>query len=156
MPKTDYFRDPAAPQANSLTPVVNVAIRDGQRRLLLIRRSDDGYWALPGGFMDPGERIAAAAVREVKEETGLDIQVTGIVGLYTDPEHVTAYDDGEVHQQCTVCFQAEIVGGETGETAEATTVAYIAEGDLAGLRIHPVMRLRIGHALTENQSPFIG
>ncbi|ABW13637.1 NUDIX hydrolase [Parafrankia sp. EAN1pec] len=156
VPKADYFQDPDAPAANSLTPVVNVAIRDDAGRLLLIRRSDDGYWALPGGFMDCGERIADAAAREVREETGLMVKVTGIVGLYTDPAHVTAFDDGEVHQQCTVCFHATVVGGTPRPTAEAASVDYYAEEQLTALKIHPVMRLRIEHCFTENQPPYIG
>jgi ADP-ribose pyrophosphatase YjhB (NUDIX family) len=58
--------------------------------ILLQRRSDNDLWALPGGTMDLGERIAETVVREVREETGLEVEVTGIVGVYSDPGHVIA------------------------------------------------------------------
>jgi 8-oxo-dGTP pyrophosphatase MutT (NUDIX family) len=54
------------------------AVRDGDR-LLLTRRSDNGQWCLPGGGVDAGERPAEAAIREVREETGLTIRVTGLL-----------------------------------------------------------------------------
>ena len=56
--------------------------------------------------MDLGESVADAAVREVEEETGVRVEVTGLVGIYTDPGHVMAYDDGEVRQEFSVCFHA--------------------------------------------------
>ncbi|KJE20274.1 ADP-ribose pyrophosphatase [Frankia torreyi] len=148
--KIDYFNDPNAPAPNSLTPVVNVAIWDAAGRLLLIRRSDDGYWSLPGGFMDFGERIAEAAVREVKEEVGLAVRVTGIVGIYTDPAHVTAFDNGEVHQQCTVCFEATVEGGAASISAEASAVRFCTLPETAELRIHPVMLTRIRHCFSSD------
>ncbi|XNL79718.1 NUDIX domain-containing protein [Actinomadura madurae] len=62
-----YFDDPAAPQANSLVPSVNVAVTNHASELLLIRRTDNGNWALPGGAIDLGESVTQAAVRETRE-----------------------------------------------------------------------------------------
>lgn len=106
MSRIDYFRDPNAPQANSVVPSVTAVVRDDAGRLLLIHKTDNDLWALPGGGHDIGERIGDTAVREVAEETGIDVEVDSIVGLYTDPEHVLAYDDGEVRQQFSICFRA--------------------------------------------------
>jgi ADP-ribose pyrophosphatase len=106
MSRTDYYHDPSAPPANSLVPSTTAAVRDDAGRLLLIHKIDNDFWALPGGGMEIGESIADAAVREVAEETGLTVELTGMVGIYTDPGHVMAYDDGEVRQEFSVCFHA--------------------------------------------------
>lgn len=90
MGRVDYYHDPDAPKANSLVPSVTVAVRDQHGRLLLIHKVDNDFWALPCGAMDLGESIADAAVREVADETGLTVEVTGLVGIYTDPGHVMA------------------------------------------------------------------
>lgn len=106
--------------------------------------------------MDPGESIAQAAVRETKEETGMDIEVTGIVGLYTNPQHVIAYDDGEVRQQCSVCFTTRLVGGHVSTSSETSEVEFVSLGRLDTLDIHPSMRLRIDHWRENRSAPYIG
>ena len=155
MPKRDYFDSPDAPSANDLTPVVNIAVFNPGGELLLIRRSDNGFWALPGGYMEVGERFADAAVRELAEETGVAAEVTGIVGIYSDPRHVTSYDDGTVHQQCTICLRARPTGGRPQATAEAAVVAFFGRAAAVELDVHPTMRLRIEHAFG-GSAPFIG
>ncbi|MEW2416803.1 NUDIX domain-containing protein [Streptomyces sp. NPDC046866] len=156
MARVDYFNDPNAPEANSIVPSVTVVALDGDGRVLLIHRSDNDLWALPGGGVDTGESVADAAVRETREETGFDVEVTGLVGLYTNPRHVIAYDDGEVRQQFSICFSARIVGGEPRTSGESKAVAFLAPDDLDGMRIHPSMRLRIEHGLTPRSEPYIG
>jgi ADP-ribose pyrophosphatase YjhB (NUDIX family) len=78
--RIDYLDDPEAPAANSLVPSVNVAVTNADGDVLLIRRTDNENWALPGGAMDCGETMADAAVRETREETGLNCEVVGLVG----------------------------------------------------------------------------
>jgi 8-oxo-dGTP pyrophosphatase MutT (NUDIX family) len=63
---------------------VTVFVVDDHDRLLLIRRTDNGLWAIPGGAQDVGEYIAETAVRETREESGIDVEVTGIVGIHTN------------------------------------------------------------------------
>lgn len=70
--------------------------------------------------MELGESIADAAVREVEEETGLTVELIGLVGIYTDPGHVMAYYDGEVRQEFSVCFHARVVGGKPREDGSET------------------------------------
>lgn len=155
MPKTDYLNDPAAPKANALVVAVTVVVRDDAGRVLLIKRSDNSLWALPGGAQDVGESTAQAAIREVKEETGLQVEIDAISGIYYDPNHVIAYDDGEVRQEFSICFRARLVGGTIRTSAESAHVQWTDPTKLVELPIHPSMLLRIRHGL-ENRAPYIG
>ncbi|WP_319542738.1 NUDIX hydrolase [uncultured Pseudodesulfovibrio sp.] len=75
------------------TPTVDVVIlmpsSDGDGVVLVERRNPPLGWALPGGFVDYGESCEAAAVREMKEETGLDVELVGLLGVYSDPARDT-------------------------------------------------------------------
>src|SRR5690606_35464617 len=119
-------------------------------------RTDNDLWALPGGGHDIGESIADTVVREVREETGIEVEVTGLTGIYTNPRHVMAYDDGEVRQQFSICFTARPVGGELRTSSESRQVRWIDPADLDELSMHPSMRLRIAHALEGRAQPYIG
>ncbi|MEU6245994.1 NUDIX domain-containing protein [Glycomyces sp. NPDC047010] len=156
MSRIDHINNPDAPAPNSVVPSTVAFVADSEGRVLLIQRSDNGDWALPGGGHDLGERIADTAIRETKEETGLDIEITGVIGLYTDPGHLIEYSDGEVRQQFSVAFRGEPVGGALRTSSESTQVAWVASKDLADLPINPSMRLRIEHGLANRSEPYIG
>lgn len=158
MARVDYYDDPNAPAINSVVPSVTVAVRDDKDRLLLIHKVDNDLWALPGGGHDPGESIVDTAVREVQEETGIDVEITGLVGTYTDPRHVMAYDDGEVRQQFSLCFYGRPIGGVAREDGtETKAVRWVDPAQLGELNIHPSMRRRIDHALDRGrQVPYLG
>src|SRR5918997_3914894 len=134
--RRDVYRDPAAPAANSLVPGASAIVTDEHGRVLMQRRSDSGNWALPGGTMDIGETLQQCAVREVKEETGLDIEITGLLGIYTDPAHVIAYADGEVRQEFNVTYLGRIVGGAIAVSDESTDVRFIGAGELDESPVH--------------------
>jgi ADP-ribose pyrophosphatase YjhB (NUDIX family) len=156
MARRDYLDDSNAPKANSIVPSVTAIVTNSAGELLLVHKTDNNRWALPGGGMDPGESIAQAAVRETKEETGIDVEVTGVVGLYTNPSHVIAYDDGEVRQQCSVCFTTRLLGGELTISSETSEVGFVPLERLDDLDIHPSMRLRIDHSREHRPVPSIG
>ena len=149
--RTDYYNDPNAPQPNSVVPSASAIVTDEQGRILLIKRRDNTLWALPGGGHDIGETIADTAVREVKEETGLDVEVTGLVGVYTNPQH-----DGEVRQQFSLSFTTKVLGGTLAIDDESTEIAWTHPDDMTGLDMHPSMRLRIDHYLQHRDSPYLG
>ena len=112
MARRDYFYDPEAPKPNSIRPAVAVALFDSGGNILLLRRKDNDKWTMPGGTLDFGESLTHCAIREALEETGLQIRITGLIGTYTDPHILIAYSDGEVRQEFTFVYAAEIESGE--------------------------------------------
>jgi ADP-ribose pyrophosphatase YjhB (NUDIX family) len=106
--------------------------------------------------MEPGESIAETIVREVRDETGVEAKVEKLLGIYSNPRHVSVYDDGEVRQQFSVCFLCRAVGGELRTSKESSEVRFVELAQTGDLPIHPSIRLRIQH-YTENRSePVIG
>lgn len=143
MARVDYYHDPSAPSANSLIVGSSAVVADYEGRILLQKRSDSGNWALPGGAMDIGETFAQSAIREVKEETGFDVRIDRIIGIYSDPGHVFAYDDGEVRQEFSICLACTIVCGMLRVSNESTAVEFFAAADLPDLKMHESIRVRI-------------
>ncbi|MEO3751751.1 NUDIX domain-containing protein [Streptomyces sp. B6B3] len=156
MARTEYYDDPDAPKPNSLVVAASAVVTDDAGNILLQRRRDNDLWALPGGGMEMTDSLPGTAVREVKEETGLDIEITGLVGTYTDPRHVIAYTDGEVRRQFNICFNARITGGELTISDESTELRFIPPADLATLPMHHTQRLRLQHYLEHRNSPHLG
>ena len=154
--RTEYYDDPAAPAPNSLVVATSAVVTDSRGRILLQRRADSGNWALPGGAMEMDESLADSVVREVREETGYDIEVTGLVGTYTDPRHIIAYTDGEVRRQFNICYTARITGGELAISSESTELRFVAPGELDGLQMHPTQRLRLRHYFDRDGQPYLG
>lgn len=156
MGRIDYIDDPASPAINSVVPSVVAIVRDDEGRVLMIHKTDNNRWALPGGGHEPGESISETVVREVKEETGFDVEVETITGIYTNPGHVMAYDDGEVRQQFSIAFRAKLIGGEKRTSEESSEVEWLTPDEISRLNLHPSMRLRLAHALEETSRPHIG
>ncbi|MGJ6121614.1 NUDIX domain-containing protein [Mycolicibacterium sp. Y3] len=156
MSRTDYYNDPNAPHPNSVVPSASAIVTDEHGRILLVKRRDNTLWALPGGGHDIGETIEHTAVREVKEETGLDVEITGLVGVYTNPHHVVAFTNGEVRQQFSLCFTTRLLGGRLAIDHESTDIAWTDPADLDTLDMHPSMRLRIDHYLNAPPTPYLG
>lgn len=143
MGRRDYEDDPSAPAANSLVPAASVVVVDDDGRVLLQRRTDNDKWALPGGKMEIGETLPGCAIRETREETGLDIEIVGLVGTYTNPGHVFAYDDGEVRQEFSICFLARPTGGELAVSDESTDVRWFTPEETDGLPMVASIRKRL-------------
>jgi ADP-ribose pyrophosphatase YjhB (NUDIX family) len=154
MARIDHYRSPDAPAANSIVVAVTAFVRDGAGRLLLIRRTDNDLYAIPGGALELGERLTETVRREVMEETGVAVEVTGLIGVYSDPEHVIEFADVEVRQEFSVCFRAEPVGGDLRTSDESKEVLWVAPAELHGLNIHPSIRLRIRHGLEDRAEPY--
>ena len=154
--RIDFYDDQSAPEANSLVPSVNVVVSNPAGEVLLIRRSDNDNWAVPGGAIDLGESMVQAAVRETREETGIDCEVTGLVGIYTDPRHVMLYtSNGEVRQEFSIVLTARPIGGHPTPSDESTDVRWVPPAEISGYAMDRAMRLRVGHYLEKRASPVI-
>jgi ADP-ribose pyrophosphatase YjhB (NUDIX family) len=155
--RIDYYRDPDAPAANSIVPSANVAVTNDAGELLLIRRSDNDNWAMPGGAVDIGESLAQAAVRETREETGIDCEITGLSGIYTDPGHVILYmSNGEVRQEFSIVLTARATGGQPAPSAETSEVRWVPLDQVGGYQMDPSMTLRVQHYAEPRGRPYLG
>lgn len=153
--RIDYYDDPQAPKANSLVPSVNSIVVNDEGAVLLIRRTDNGNWSLPGGAMDLGESLGDAAIRETLEETGIQTELTGISGIYTDPKHVLEYtSNGEVRQEFSVVFTAKYLSGEPTPSDESSHVVWVTRDRLDELQMHPSMAKRIRHFHSRRKRPY--
>jgi ADP-ribose pyrophosphatase YjhB (NUDIX family) len=155
--RIDFFDDPSAPPANSVVPSVNVVVVNDAGELLLICRTDNDNWALPGGALDLGESLPDTAVRETFEETGISVEVTGLVGIYSDPRHVILYtSNGEARQEFSVVFTARSLGGEPTPSDESREVHWVAPERIDSLQMDRSMRMRVGHYLAGTGTPHLG
>ncbi|MEO8392171.1 MAG: NUDIX domain-containing protein [Chloroflexota bacterium] len=94
---------------------------EGEGRILLQKRADFRNWSLPGGRVEPGESVEAAAVREAFEETGLEVRLVRKVGDYWKPQH----------NDTVTVFQAKIIGGQIVQSsAETLDVRWFEVGQL--------------------------
>ena len=138
-----------------LLPAAAAVIRDEAGRVLLIRRGDGSGWSLPGGFMEPGERLTDAVVREVWEETGLEVEPQRIVGVYSDPAYThIIYPNGDQVHFVSTTFACRAVGGTLrADGDESLEVAYFAPDALPA----PIVsdhEIRIRDALAGREAAF--
>jgi lactoylglutathione lyase len=98
-------------------PGAGVAVRDPDGRILLVHRAADGYWALPGGHLEEGESFSACARRDFKEETGAAVELTGLLGIYSEPSTQMVAVGGEAVQFVGIVFEGR-TGGQLGTGTE--------------------------------------
>jgi ADP-ribose pyrophosphatase YjhB (NUDIX family) len=154
--RIDYYDDPSAPAANSLVPSVNVVVVNDTREILMIRRSDNDNWAVPGGAIDLGESVAQAATRETLEESGITCELTGLVGIYSDPRHKILYtSNGEVRQEFSIVLTARHLTGTPTPSDESKEVRWVPAADLPGYTMDRSMRIRINDYLRGDPHPVV-
>jgi 8-oxo-dGTP pyrophosphatase MutT (NUDIX family) len=154
--KIDYHDDPAAPEPNSLVPAVSVVVTRDDGAILLIRRTDNGNWALPGGAIEMSESVGHAAVRETREETGIDCEITGVAGIYSDPGHVIHYtSNDEVRREFAIVLTARPVAGQPTPSDESSEVRWVLPGGLGGYAMDRSMRKRVDDYVRQPGAPVI-
>lgn len=138
-----------------LVPSAGVAVRDDEGRILLVRRADDHTWALPGGRMDVGESLLDCARRECREETGWDVTVTGLLGVYSDPRPQThRYPDGRFVQFAGVVFEGRLDSKVGEPDEEVSELEWFGPDDLPGDLFAPDTPT-IADALSDAPRPFV-
>jgi ADP-ribose pyrophosphatase YjhB (NUDIX family) len=132
-PKGSTMYVPRDPDADTRVKAgVGVIVVDAAGRILLERRSDNGMWGLPGGAIEAGESVRQATLREVQEETGLKIRITGLLGVYSDPvgRIVTYPDNGDVAQLVDIVLTAKIVSGKLTLSQESLELKFFPPDSL--------------------------
>lgn len=115
-------------------------MRDISGRILLEKRSDCGWWGLPGGRIEPGESVRQAAIREVKEETGLTVEITRLLGVYSEPAgRIVTYPDNVVHL-VDIVLEARILSGELSCSSESEMLEFLDPGQLPTEIVPPAQK----------------
>lgn len=141
---------------DALKAAVAVIILNEENQVLLQKRLDVRLWGIPSGHIEVGETVSEAAIREVKEETNLDIKIKKLIGVYSDPtSQVFEYPNGQVVHFITTCFLAEIIGGELKcNSNESLDIKFFSEDNLPSdlLKMHPRW---LKDALSNKEGAFI-
>lgn len=132
------------------------AVIFGDGGVLLQLRDDNGRWGLPGGAVEPGESVTAALVREVWEETGLDVEPVRLIGVYSDPANhqVIHYPDGNVIHYVSSVFECTVRGGTLTRCAESLDLRFFDPAALPADAL-PIARIRIRDALAHQVAAFV-
>lgn len=139
-------------EPGTITPKVGASIAafDDAGRLLLIQRKDNAKWALPGGIVEYGETLAAAA-REAWEESGMRVRATALLGIFDARRH----GFNTVADWKHVVFLAQIISGAPGPSDETLAAAFFAEDEATTLPFSPGQEITIRHAFAARTTPHI-
>ena len=126
-----------------------------RQKVLLTRRTDNGLWCLPGGHMDPGESVEECCVREVLEETGLQVRIKRLTGVYSNPDQLVVYPDGEQAHFVVLNFEAEVIQGELGLSNETSEAGYFSLNEMNSMPLHDRHADRVEDAIKDRKEAFI-
>jgi ADP-ribose pyrophosphatase YjhB (NUDIX family) len=149
---TSYFAEDPTELRLSVSAVV--WREPGSRELLLMRRSDNGHWGLPGGYVEPGESVTEATRREVIEETGYSVEVGRLIGVYSDPSRqVIAYTPEQRVQAVNLCFEATPISQGEPTTPEETLELGFFPLDALPQPFVPIHDIRLKDAVSAREHP---
>ena len=150
------WESPGHPWPDRIRPGVAAVVLDDSRRVLLVLRSDRGRWALPTGTVERGESLTRALVREVKEETGLDVEVRRLTGVYSAPEQqVFSYPSGRSVHFITCCFHCTPAGGRLTADEDETVEAAFFRTDELPSDVLPMQSRWVADATSGRDGPAI-
>lgn len=142
-------------KAGKLGVGCSAAVLDEEGRMLLVRRVDNGRFAVPGGYMEAGESVSEACVREVKEETGLDVEVQSLIAIYSSPDRLLIYEDGNQWQLVILHFYVEAIGGFLQASDETTEARFFTREEALLLDLGEWDRRRVLDGFHFVGDPFI-
>jgi ADP-ribose pyrophosphatase YjhB (NUDIX family) len=124
-----------------------VIFNETREKVLLTQRADNGHWCLPGGHMESGESASEACEREVFEETGLKVRATRLLGVYSNPDQLVIYKDGNKAFFVVLNFEVQVLEGEVGLSDETTDVGWFTLKDMESMPIHANHKIRVEDAM---------
>lgn len=122
----------------------DVFVTDSKNQVLLIRRSDNGFWALPGGCQNLGETPQECAIRECQEESGYGVQIRELLGVWSSLRYEYIHYPWKDNQFTHLLFHAEIVTGNPSPSDETTEIGWFPEGALPPLSDGHTPRIAFG------------
>ena len=132
---TQVFYGPRLGKEGKLRLGVSAIIFNAEGKFLLTKREDNGQWCLPGGAVESGETVTEACEREVFEETGLNVRVKRLVGVYSHPDQLIVYKDGNKAFIVAIHFEAEVIGGELSLSNETTDFGFFTVEEMQKLEM---------------------
>lgn len=133
----------------------SAAIFDEQRRIFLTQRADNSQWCLPGGRVETGESVSEACEREVGEETSLRVRVTRLIGVYSYPDQLVVYRDGNKAHIVALHFEAEVLSGVPALSNETTDFGYFTREGIETLELFARHKERVLDSLEYHMEALI-
>ena len=146
---TEVLYGPRLGREGKIRLGTSAIIFDNKRKFLLTQRSDNHRWCLPGGAVESGESVAEACEREVLEETGLNVRVKRLIGVYSHADQLVVYKDGNKAQIVAIHFEVEIIGGELGLSDEITDFGYFTVEEMENLPMMGLHKERVLDSLAD-------
>lgn len=135
-----HYKNPDSPKPNQpWLPSVHGAIINENKHILLHRREDHGFWALPGGKIKLGESIVACLKRELLEETGLKVSIERLVGIYSAPDYLLSVKNA-VYQPFLVVFLCQVNKGALKQTTESVNYTWLSPENIKTYRAFPLVK----------------
>lgn len=130
-----------------LSPAADVFVLNFEDKVLLVKRTDNGFWCLPGGKQDLGETPAQCAARECFEESGYKIKIIGLLGVFSSQCYEYKNYPWKDNEFCHVCYRGELVGGEPTTSEETSEIAWFSENEIPPLSDGHDVRIKLGFQL---------
>jgi ADP-ribose pyrophosphatase YjhB (NUDIX family) len=126
-----------------------------RQKVLLTRRTDNGRWCLPGGRTDAGESVIETCIRETLEETGLEVRVVRLLGVYSSPHRLVEYPDGNRYQIVALNFEVEPIGGALAISDETTDYGYFSWEEIGQMDVMETHVERLTDVFSGHPAPFV-